>query len=56
MNGNNVEALESYYEHLHMQVIHANDGKSANIPLHRSLRQGCSLSPILGGVVVNAML
>jgi len=39
-----------------MRVIHANGEKSAKIPLHRGLRQGCPLSPILEGVVVNAML
>jgi len=49
MNENDVQALESYYEHSHMRVIHANGGKSAKIPLHRSLRQGCPLSTILGG-------
>jgi len=56
MNENDVQALESYYEHSHMRVIHADGEKSAKIPLHRGLRQGCPLSPILGGVVVNAML
>jgi len=54
MNENNVQALESCYEHLHMRVVHANGEKSAKIPLHCGLRQGCPLSPILGGVVVNA--
>jgi len=56
MNGNDVQALESHYEHSPMQVVHADGEKSAKIPLHRGLRQGCPLSPILGGVVVNAML
>ena len=56
MNENDVRALESYYEHSRMRVIHANGEKSAKIPLHRGLRQGCPLSPILEGVVVNAML
>ena len=55
-NENEVQALESYYEHSHVRVIHADGEKSAKIPLHRGLRQGCPLSPILGGVVVNAML
>jgi len=53
---NDVQALESYYEHLHMREMHADGKKSAKIPLHRCLRQGCPLSPILGGVVVNVML
>jgi len=56
MNENDVQALESCYEHSHMRVIHAECEKSAKIPLHRGLRQGCPLSPILGGVVVNVML
>ena len=56
MNENDVQALESYYEHSHMRVVHADGEKSAKIPLYRGLRQGCPLSPILGGVVVNAML
>jgi len=56
MNKNDVQALESYYEHAQMRVIHADGRKSAKIPLHRSLRQDCPLSPILGGAVVNAML
>ena len=56
LNENDVQALESYYEHSHMRVIHADSEKSAKIPLHRGLRQGCPLSPILGGIVVNAML
>ena len=56
MNENNVQALESYYEHSHTRVIHADGEKSAKILLHRSLRQGCPLSPILGGDVVNALL
>jgi len=56
MNENDVQALESCYKHSHMRVIHANGEKSAKIPLHRGLRQGCPFSPILGGVVVNAML
>ena len=56
MNQNDVQAIESYFEHSHMRVIHADGEKSAKIPLHRGLRQGCSLPPILEGVVVNAML
>jgi len=56
MNENDVQALESYYEHPHIRVIHTDGEKSARIPLHRGLRQGCPLSPILGGVVVNAIL
>ena len=39
-----------------MRVIHADGEKSAKIPLHRSLRQGCPLSFILGEVVVYATL
>jgi len=56
MNKNDKQALESYYEHSYMRVIHADGKKSAKIPLHRGLRQDCPLSPILGGVVVNSML
>jgi len=56
MNEKDVQAIESYYEHLHVRVIHAGVEKSAKIPLHRGLRQGCPLSPVLGRVVVNAML
>jgi len=37
-------------------VIHADGEKSAKIPPHGGLRQGCPLSPRLGGVVLNAML
>ena len=44
MNENDVQALESYYEHSHMRVVHADGEKSAKIPLHRGLRQG--LSPL----------
>ena len=47
MNENDVQALESYYEHSHMRVIHADGEKSAKIPLHCGLRQGCPLSLIL---------
>jgi len=39
-----------------MRVIHADGEKSTKIPLHRGLRQGCPLSPILRGFVVKAML
>jgi len=39
-----------------MRVIHADGAKPSKIPLHCGLRQGCPLSPILGEVVVNAML
>jgi len=56
MKQNDVQALESYYKHSQMRVIHTDGEKSAKIPLHRGLRQGCPLSPILGGVVLNAML
>ena len=42
--------------HSHMRVVHADGEKSAKIPLHRGLRQGGPLSPIFGGVVVNAVL
>jgi len=52
MNENNVQALESYYEHSHMRAIHADGEKSANIPS----RQGYPLPPIFEGVVVNVML
>ena len=51
-----VQALERYYALAHMRVSHADGQKSAAIPLGRGLRQGCPLSPILGGLVVNAML
>jgi len=50
------EGLDSSYEHSHMRVIHADGKKSAKILLHRGLRQDCPLSPILRGVVMNAML
>ena len=40
MNENDVQALETYYEHSHMRVIHADGEKSAKIPLHRGPRQG----------------
>jgi len=56
MNENGVHALESYYKHSHMRVIHADGGKSARIPLHHGLRQGCPLLLISGGYMVNAML
>jgi len=56
MNEKDVQAIEPYYEHMHVQVIHASVEKSAKIPLLRGLRQGCPLSTILGRVVVNAML
>ena len=39
-----------------MRVIHADGEKSAKIPLHCGLRQGCPLAPISRGVVVTAML
>jgi len=39
-----------------MRVIHADGEKSAKISLHRGLRQGCPLSPILERVVVKAIL
>jgi hypothetical protein len=51
-----VQALERYYALAHMRVSHADGQKSAAIPLGRGLRQECPLSPILGGLVVNAML
>ena len=51
-----VSALERYYASSYMQIAHSDGQKSANIPLGRGLRQGCPLSPILGGMVVNAML
>ena len=51
-----VRALECYYASSYMQVSHPDGSKSARIPLGRGLRQGCPLSPILGGLVVNAML
>jgi len=38
MNENDVKALESYYKHSHMRVIHADGGISAKIPLHHGLR------------------
>jgi len=56
MNENDVQALRSCYEQSRMRVIYADGGKSAKIPLHRGLRQGCPLSPRLRVVVVNAML
>ncbi|MBL6911070.1 MAG: hypothetical protein ISR34_11690 [Pirellulales bacterium] len=51
-----VKALECYYASSCMQIAHADGAKSARISLGRGLRQGCPLSPILGGIVVNAML
>jgi len=56
MNENDEKPLGSCYEHSHMWVIFADGGKSAKIPLHRGLRQGCPLSSIFRVVVVNAML
>jgi len=49
MNENDVQALRSCYEHSHMRVVHADGGKSAKIPLHRNLRQGCPLLPTFKG-------
>ena len=49
MNENDVQALKSCYGHSHMRVVHADGGKSAKIPPHRGLRQGCPLLPILKG-------
>ena len=39
MNENDMQALESYFEHAHMRVIQADGEKSVKIPLHRGLRQ-----------------
>ena len=39
-----------------MQVRHADGSLSAKVKLSRGLRQGCPLSPVLGGLVVNVMI
>jgi hypothetical protein len=51
-----VQALERFYGLTYMRIVHANGQKSAHIPLGRGLRQGCPLSPIPGGLVINAMI
>jgi len=56
LNENNVQALESYYEHPHMLMIHADSEISAKILPYPRLRQGCPLLPILGAIMINAML
>ena len=56
LNEQDVEALEQYYASAYMQVTDEDGTASAEIPLHRGLRQGCPLSPILGGMMVNVMI
>lgn len=51
-----VSALERYYSEARMQVRHADGSLSAKVKLSRGLRQGCPLSPVLGGLVVNVMI
>ena len=51
-----IQLLEGYYQNAYFQVVQENGNKTARINLDRGLRQGCPLSPILGGVVVNALI
>ena len=51
-----VQALERYYQAAYMQIRQEDGSSSAKINLGRGLRQGCPLSPVLGGLVVNAMV
>ena len=53
---NDVAVLEQYYKTTYLQVKHNDGTMSARVPLGRGLRQGCPLSPILGGLMVNTML
>ena len=52
-----IQLLEGYYhQNAYFQVVQENGNKTARINLDRGLRQGCPLSPIPGGVVVNALI
>jgi hypothetical protein len=52
-----VGILKQYYKHSYFQVAQESGEATARIRLQRGLRQGCPpRSPILGGVVVNALI
>jgi hypothetical protein len=51
-----VGILMQYCDHSYFQVAQESREATARIRLQRGLRQGCPLSPILWGVVVNALI
>jgi len=51
-----IQLLRGYYSRAYMTVVQEDGNTTAKIPLRRGLRQGCPLSPILGGVVINALI
>ncbi len=51
-----IALLKNYYARARFEVVQGDGTTSASIPPKRGLRQGCSLSLILGGMVVNAMI